>query len=183
MTTLVGGIRDRLIHDSLYHLVKNGLTALGWFNPSPTGYTNPVQIIPEQVTWDQQLPLNTITIAPGNVSDQEFEIGSFAFRNEKQFYIDVYGENEALSIQISGDIRDILRGKFPDLGFSQATLDVLDYTQSTPSKIFFCDIENVQVDRTQNFPHIWQKYLYSISLVLCDYYNNQDDAFAYGTEG
>jgi hypothetical protein len=183
MAIYVGGLRDRLIHDSVYHLISNGLTTLGWFNSNPTGFTYPVQIIPEQVPWDEELAFNTITIAPGQTNDQEWEVGTFAMKNEKQFYIDVYGENEALSLHLSGDIRDILRGKFAAEGYSQATLNVYDYTQVTPPWIFFCDIENVQVDRAQNFPHLWQRYLYIVSFDVCDYYTNDQDSFAYGSEG
>lgn len=183
MPTYVGGLRDRLIHDSVYYKIKNGLTSLGWFTANPTGYLNPVNIIPEQVPWDQEVAFNTITVAPGQMTDREFELGVYSMQNEKQYYVDVYGENEALSIHLSNDIKDIMRGKFASLGYTQPTLDVYDYTQPTPSWIFFCDVENVQVDRSQNYTHLWQRYLYIVSFSLCDFYDNDLDPFAYGSQG
>lgn len=175
--TYVGGTRDRLIHDSLYNYVKGGLGAIGWFNSGRQHA--PLDIIPEQKDWDTELEPNTITIAPAGVMDEEWELGSFGNQNTTVFYIDVYGENEALGLQISGDIRDILRGKFATLGYGHPTLPVFDYTQATPTQIFYCDIEGVRRDRAQNFPHRWQKYLYVVKLEVVDYYTDDETPVPY----
>jgi hypothetical protein len=177
MTVYVGGIRDRLIHDSMFYTLKSGLTALGWFATNPTGFKNPVNMIPEQVEWDVEIPLNSITVAPGATTDEEWELGTFGMKNIHEFYVDIYGENEALGSQLSGDVRDILRGKFPDFGFSQPTLNVLDYTMATPAWIFYCDIEHVTRQRATDFTHKWQRYLFEIRCEVIDYYANSDDVY------
>lgn len=187
MTVYVGGLRERLVQDSMYYKINNGLSALGWFNPNPTGYTHPVNLIPEQVPWSEEIPLNSVTVSMDHVVGEEWEVGIDTYRNEYVFYIDVYGENDALGRQISGDIRDLLRGKFPNLGtgrggYSQPTLDVYDYSHATPSWIFFCDLEDVIRDRMHNFPHRWQRYLYTVRVTAIDYYGDQNDSYAYGSE-
>jgi hypothetical protein len=85
-------------------------------------------------------------------------------------------------LQLSGDIRDLLRGKFPSHGYSQPSLNVYDYTQASPPWLFFCDIENVTRMRAQNFSHHWQRYLYSVKLEVVDFYRDDGDTFAYGFE-
>lgn len=183
MTIYVGGLRERLIRDALFYRIQGGLTSLGWFNPNPTGYTNHVTMLPEQVPWDEEVPLNSITVAVENIADEEFEVGNQGYQNCLTFYVDIYGENEALGLQISGDVRDILRGKFTALGLSQPTLDVFDYTMATPSWIFFCDIERVRRDRVRTFTHHWQRYMFTVSGELYDYYGNDADPVAYGSQG
>jgi hypothetical protein len=177
MTVYAGGTRDRLIHDSLFYEVQAGLAALGWFAQNPTGFVNPINMIPEQTEWDEEIPLNSITVAPGGIMDEEWEMGTFGMKNTHIFFIDVYGENESLSSQLVGDIRDIVRGKLPNIGYSQPTLNVYDYTQATPSFIFFCDVENVTSVRVTTFSHRWQRYLYELRLEVIDYYGSEADQY------
>lgn len=170
MPFYVGGIRDRLVHDSLYNYVKNGLTAIGWMNSGRQHA--PLVLVPEMKDWEEELALNTITVSPSNVYDEQWELGSYATKNTTTYWIDVYGESEALGLQISGDIRDILRGKFTGLGFGAAELPVFDYTQATPSRIFYCDIEHVRRDRSQSYSKRYQRFLYMISVDVIDYYGD-----------
>lgn len=173
MTAYVGGIRDRLIHDSLYNYVKDGLTAVGWMNHGRSH--QPLDLVPEQKDWEDELALNTITISPSNVYDEQWELGSYASKNITTYWIDVYGESEALGLQISGDVRDILRGKFTTLGFGAAELPVFDYTQESPVQIFYCDIEHVRRDRAQSYSKRYQRFLYMISVDIIDYYSDDVD--------
>lgn len=169
----VGGLRDRLIHDSLYNYIKDGLTAIGWMDTARK--ISPVTLVPVMKDWEEELAPNTITISPSNAMDEQWELGSFGTKNTTTFWIDVYGQNEALGLQISGDIRDILRGKFTSLGFGGAELPVMDYTQATPTQIFYCDIEHVRRDRAQSYSKRYQRFLYMISVDIIDYYTDDVD--------
>ena len=173
MATYTGGIRDRLIYDSVWHTVNDALTALGWFN---TGRDHsPVTLVAEQLDWEHEIEPNTIAFAPERVSDQEWELGSDFKQNRWRFYFDIFGENEALGNQLSGDIRDILRGKIPSVGRDMPVINVLDYTSSTPSQIFYCTVERVTKDRSPTFTHRWQRYLYVVAMDLVDYYDTVTD--------
>lgn len=178
MTIYIGGLRDRLIHDSIYHLVKDGLTTLGWFPggaQAPAQY--PISVVAEQLDWNVEIPLNTISVAAYSTSDTEWELGSDLRQNSWSFYVDVFGANEALGLQLSGDVRDILRGKFSALSnfITPETLNVLDYTLATPTLLFQCDVRNVNRDRAVQTTHRWGNYLFSISCVVLDYYNADTD--------
>lgn len=170
MTIYVGGLRDRLIHDSLYHYVIGGLTAIGWMDPGRKH--SPLVIIPEQKDWEEELALNTITISPAGILDEDWELGSYGKKNTTTYWIDVYGESESLGLQVSGDIRDILRGAFVSLGYGAAEIPVFDYTMATPSQIFYVDVERVRRDRAQNYSKKFQRFLYMVSLDIVDYYSS-----------
>jgi hypothetical protein len=170
----VGGIRDRLIHESLVNLVTTGLTQIGWFNSNRTH--DPLTILPEQKHWDEDLAYNTITIAPDTQDPEDWELGAYASKTSTVFYIDVYGQNEALGQQISGDIRDIVQGKFSAQGVYPGQMTVMDYTQATPVPAFVVEINNVTRDRARNWPHKFQRFLYIIRLEVVDYYTRDNDA-------
>ena len=180
MTIVVGGLRDRLIHESVYRRVQSGLEAIGWMNSGRSHA--PLVLIPEQKSWDEELAPNSITVAPADTDDEDWELGSFGSKNTHVFNVDVFGENEALGLQISGDVRDIIRGKFSTQFTNQAQLPVLDWTQGTtsPPTLFMCDIEHVTRDRALNFPHKFQRYLWVIRFEVIDYYTSDADVTYYG---
>lgn len=173
MTVYTGGIRDRLIYDSIWHMVNDALRALGWYD---TGRDHmPVTLVAEQLDWEHEIQPNTIAFAPERVLDQEWELGSDFKENRWRFYFDIFGENEALGNQLSGDIRDILRGKIPSIGRNMPVVNVYDYTQGQPTQIFYCTVERVTKDRSPTFTHRWQRYLYVVSVDICDFYNDPND--------
>lgn len=178
MTVIIGGLRDRLIHESVYNRVLGGLTTIGWLDAGRQHA--PLNIIPEQKSWDEELPPNTITVAPADTTDEDYEMGTFGSKNTHAFYIDVYGENEALGLQISGDVRDIIRGKFAAQFTNQGQLPVLNYTQTGNPFAFMCDIENVTRDRAQNFPRKYERFLWVIRCEIIDYYSADSDTTYYG---
>lgn len=179
MTIYVGGLRDRLIHDSIYHLIKNGLTTLGWMPGGPQAPAQyPITVVAEQLDWNVEIPLNTISVAAYSTSDTEWELGSDLRQNSWSFYVDIFGANEALGLQLSGDCRDILRGKFSALSnyVTPETLAVFDWTLATPVQIFTCEVRNVNRDRAVQTTHRWGNYLFSISCVVLDYYTSDADS-------
>lgn len=165
--TYVGGTRTRLIHNSLYKHVQAGLTAIGWFDSGRQH--KPVNLIPEFKGWDEELAPNTITVSPGNMSADDWELGSFGTEQSLPYYIDVYGEKESLGEQLAGDIVALLQGKFASLGYPYPVVPVLDYTQATPTQIFYCPVESVRADRAQTYAKRWQRYLWQVSVTLTDY--------------
>jgi hypothetical protein len=175
----VGGLRDRLIHDSIYNWVQNGLALLGWLDPGRQH--QPITFLKEMKTWEEQLPPNTITIAPADQTDEDFELGSFGFKNDTIYYIDVYaedidGRNSSLGQHLSGDIRDLLRGNFDSIGYGHPTVPILDYTQATPSEIFYVDVTKVRRDRAVAYPKRFQRQLWTIEMTVTDWYWGQSGA-------
>ena len=77
-----GGVRARLIYDSLWHLLNNSLTALGWFQPTifdtPPGTKKyrPVTLLKEQQNSFEPIEPNTMAFVPENMTDRPWELGS-----------------------------------------------------------------------------------------------------------
>jgi hypothetical protein len=185
MTTYAGGLRDRLIHDSVFNLVKTGLDTLGWFPGGPQApIDDPINLVSQQMDWSSEIPLNTISVSAYSTSDTEWELGSDLRENRWTFYVDVFGANEAIGLQLSGDVRDILRGKFSALSnyVTPETLHVYDWTLATPVEIFYCDINAVTRDRAVQTSHRWMNYMFSIQATLLDYYNTDQDDFYLGQD-
>ncbi len=166
MTVIEGGLRIRLIRDALFDLVQDSLTDLGWFDAGRQH--QPVRFLPEPLNWDEPIELNTITLTMNDVNTTDVEMGSLLGEERWEVYIDFFCESEAFALHIVNDVRDALRGKLPSIGRTRPTLSVLDRTLATPVEIFTCEIEDVVVDRANNFNRPWMRYLYSIRLDVVD---------------
>lgn len=173
MSTYVGGLRVRLINDSMFQLVLNGLGALGWFD---TGARHrPIVMIAEPVRWDEEVQLNTVAVTSTNTTDDELELGSNAAENRHTFYIDFYAEDDSIGRHLIHDVRDVLRGKFPSISRSRPILPVYDFTLATPVETFVCEIENVLVDRAHDFPRAWQRHWFTVRCDVVDVYEDEND--------
>lgn len=190
-----GGVRARFIYDSIWDIINNGLRALGWYNPTiynsdgslnPSAPSNarkhhPVNFVPEQLNWDQEIQINTLAFVPENVTDKEWELGSLMTEDRWIYYLDFFAENEAISIQLTGDIRDILRGKLSSIGRGYGPLvDICDLAQPGHYKIGYVQIENVTVDRVPTYTQRWQRYMRTVRFEACDYYALDSDSISVG---
>ena len=143
--TVTGGIRDRLIDDSVFFVVRDSLTALGWFDAGRRHA--PVNLLSEPIDEDAEIPLNTIVMESDTIVSDDVEIGSVAQTNQIDIWFDVYGETDAFAKEISGDIRDILMGLHPDVNREDSTVDVYDWRMATPAYIFTVDVLNIVRER------------------------------------
>lgn len=168
MTSVEGGLRARLIRDSLEELVRSGLTARGWFDPGRRH--SPIVFVPEPNDWDEPIEANSLAISGGDSIDDPLELGSTASEDRWTFYVDFYAEDESVGTDVSGDIRDLLRGQLPSIGRTNPVLPVLDFREATPTELFTCDIESVVLDRGRGFSQPWLRWWYTVRLDLVDEY-------------
>lgn len=150
MSQYVGGLRARLIRESVYREIKRALTDLGWFDPGRRHL--PVTFIDEPVQNRDQVEFNTAALSDETQSEVPDELGSNLAEHRWTFYVDFYGESAPLGTHFIHDVRDILGGRFPSLDRTGPKVDVYDWTQATPSYLFYVDIEGLLVDRAQNWP-------------------------------
>jgi len=169
---IVGGLRARLIRESLYHMIDNALTALGWYDSGRPH--EPIDFKSYPVDWNEEIALNTLSLADEDMTDREDELGSSLTENRWVFYVDFFGENDALALQLVRDIRDICGGRFPSIGRTGSTFTVYDYRQATPPALFSCDIEDIETDRARNFPQSWLKHWQTCRLTVIDHYADED---------
>lgn len=176
MTEIVGGLRARLVDDSLYYALKTALTTLGWFSGGrqhlPIDFVNEARDpvgLPE-------IALNTLALSGENISDQPGELGSQFSEFTRYYYIDFFAESDALGKHLIGDVKDLLQGRMASAGRSNPIVPVFDWRQATPSLIFQVEVDNVKIDRAHGFPHPWTRHWFSCQFTLTDWYGSEDDA-------
>ena len=173
MTTYVGGLRARLVHDSIYHMLYSALEDLGWFAPSSTH--SAIAFNSEPLAPDIEVPFNTMALADEDDRGEDIELGSQLQELRWQMYVDFFGENDAISLHVVRDVKDILQGRMPSIGRWRPTVDVYDYTLATPAAIFSVDIEDVFTDKARDFPQPWLRAWRTCGFTVVDTYNDETD--------
>lgn len=163
-----GGIRERLISDSVYNLIRTYLDLIGWFDAGRKH--SPITLRTESVAQTEDIPFNTIVISETHTGDVDAEMGSNLGEVTTTFYVDFYAENEALGKHLIHDVRDILKGRMPDIGRTRQDLPVYDFAMTTPQVVFTCDIQDVVVDQARDFPKPWQRHWWMVRFDIVDEY-------------
>lgn len=173
MTNYVGGLRLRLIKESYFNMVKDGLTDLGWFE-SGRGHL-PVSIIPEQADNSVELKANIIGVSTEDIFSEEAEIGSNLSKNSWEAFIDILAEDEAVGIHLAGDIRDLLSGKISSVGRTRPNLEVKDLAPSN-NIAFTCSLENIEMQRVRDWDSgSYARYWWIVACEIVDhYYDDQE---------
>jgi len=172
MSNYVGGLRDRLILESLRYHVNGGLNYLGWLG---TGRPHlPVQLITEPIEPLTEILPNVISICEEGVDEIEAETGSNLTEFRWQYAIDIYAESSAVGRHLWGDVKSILEGRFSSYS-GRPQISVLDWSAATPTQIFVCQIENVVGGRQRNYQKSFEKYWWTLVFELIDFYASDED--------
>lgn len=167
MTTVVGGLRARMIKDSLFNHVHGYMSSLGWFN---TGRQHlPLTMIAEPLDTETSVAFNTLALSDAEAISTEWEMGSLLSEENWTFYWDFYAENDSVGVHVIQDVKAILDGKFASLGQIGPHFPIYDYRQATPPIIAYAEIENVHIAKAQDFPKPWQRHWYAIRFDILDY--------------
>lgn len=172
MTAYVGGLRARLIHDSVYSMLYTALASLGWFTASPSH--SPITFNSEALSTNVEVPFNTLALADEGSRGEGIELGSLLQENRWTMWVDFYAENDSISLHLIRDVHDILEGRMPSIGRSRPVIDVYDYTLATPVVIFEVEIEDVHTDKAQDFPQPWLKSWRACGFTIVDTYDDED---------
>jgi len=171
--TTVGGLRSRLIFDSVYHTIKDGLKYLGWFDGGRRHA--PIFFVAEPQETETEIPLNTVALSDENINSKPIELGSELAEHTRWFYVDMFAEDDAVGKHLIGDIKDILEGRMPSIGRSGPVVDIYDYRMATPQQVATCYVQNVQVDRAHGWNKPWLRHWYSVQFQLVDTYSSEND--------
>lgn len=169
----VGGLRARLIKDNFSNLVEGHLSSLGWFDSGRQH--KDVQFITKHIDEDEEILPNVVSVVEEDVVSRPAELGSSFASHVWTYFVDIYAENHSVGLHLATDIKDILEGRFNSIGNDRDTFIVYDLTQATPSELFVCDIEGVQMDRVRIFNKPYQKHWWTIGCAIIDEYANEDD--------
>lgn len=176
-----GGLRSRLIADSVRLTIIAGLTALGWFdgtvydNPPGPRRHRPLRYVPRPVSWDDPLYANALAISTDDIYDAPLGLGG-EVEDTFEMWIDVFAESDALGWQLAMDVRDLLLGKFPDLGRVAPVVDIYDLRQPTPSAFTQVGVAEVRVDRAEGEARQWQAHWFMVRVDLEDDYADEAGA-------
>lgn len=173
MTTYVGGLRARLVHDSVFAMLRDALATLGWFDASANHST--ITFNAEALPPDIEVPLNTMALADEDEQGEDLELGSGLQELRWQMWVDFYAENDTIGLHVIRDVKDILEGRMPSIGRGRPTVDVYDYTLATPVVVFAADIEDVRTDKGRDFAQPWLRYWRACAFTVVDTYDNEDD--------
>ena len=165
---ILGGLRRRLIKDNFYYMLYNSLSDLGWFTGSMS--KQPVTLVPEQIDSRTEIKPNKIGIASEDLDSEEAEMGSDLEQSRWQVYIDIFAEDESIGIHLTGDIYDILRGKFHSLGRKGPILEVYNLMEDGEPYLFTCHIEDIEEARVREWDNPHNKYWWVIAFSIMDTY-------------
>ncbi len=169
---IVGGLRARLIRDSVFHAVDTALANLGWYQASPNRAQVSFRAFPYAA--DVQVPPNTLALSDETDNSVPMELGSELTEFTWPMFIDVYGEDDAIALHLAGDVADILAGRMASVGRGRPTIDVYDYTLATPVVIFSVEVVDVRKDRAHGFHQPWLRFWRSVTFHIVDSYEDED---------
>ena len=154
-----GGLRDRLIHESMLQNLKVNLTTKGWFGVGREHA--PIVMIDEFPDESAEVQLNTLAVSLGDGAGIPRELGNKDESHELTLFVDFFAEDDSVGREMRGDVYAFFRGNQiqPVYDYSTAlspqfgTVEVLD------------DIEKRKPERAVNK---WQKHWYVVSLTVID---------------
>ena len=167
----VGGLRDRLILDSVRSHLYGGLAHLGWFTPGRPH--RPLQLVVEPVENLTEILPNFISIYDEGLEEFEAETGSTLTEFRWQYAIDIYAENSAVGRHLWGDVKSIMEGRFSNYS-TRPQVSVYNWTAATPTEIFVCQVENMVGGRQRNYQKPFERYWWTLLFELVDYYGTDE---------
>lgn len=175
-----GGLRTRLIVDSVRVTVIAGLTQLGWFDATiydepPGARTHrPFRYITRPGPWATEIVPNSLAINSEDQLDNALGLGGDV-EDTIEIYLDLFAQDDQLGWHLAGDTRDILLGKHAELGRVGPLLDVYDFRQATPAPFTRVELADVRVDRAAGEARDWQRHWFMVRVNALDDYADEYD--------
>lgn len=171
MTVPVGGLRARLIRESLYQMIHDSLAGLGWFDSGRQH--SPVTFNADPINDPNKIALNTSALVDFDTTDVPAEMGTLMEETTWRFYVDMYAESEALGLHFARDVKDLLQGRMASIGRTRPDFAAYDYRQATPPVFCYCEILDVRVDRPPTMAHLKDRFWYMVRFDVFDSYTNE----------
>lgn len=165
-----GGLRSRMVADSVHYFVRSTFDSLGWFD---TGRQHaPVTLIERDPGETPEVPPvpTTVAVFDEDVDATDAEMGSALAEDRWTYYADFYAENDSIGRHMSGDLKGALEGRMPSIGRTHPYLSVIDFSLATPAVAFTCAIRNVVRDRGHDDTRAWRRHWWVVRFDLIDTY-------------
>lgn len=155
-----GGLRDRLIHESILQNIVTHLTSLGWFDVGRQH--QPITVIDEYPDETGEVAYNTLAITMGDAGGITTELGNTAEDHEIIMFVDFFAESDSLGRHVIGDIYKYLR--------TNNIQQVRDYEAPLTPVIFTVEVDDdVEKRRPSTVAYRWQKHWQICSFTVIDY--------------
>jgi len=175
MVQYVGGLRDRLIVESVRSLIEDCMDQLGWFDVDNALINRSLTVMADDLDKDTELHPNIICVTIEDTDYDYAELGSNLSEFRYGCAIDIYAEDAASGKHMCGDVRAILEGRFTSIGRNDTIIPIYDMTLATPTVIFNVDSERISSGRQRFYNKPFEKYWWTIVFDLVDTYSNEDD--------
>jgi len=158
---LEGGLRDRMILQSVTNAIVADLTSKGWLTSTGKQY-EPIVIVDEFPDDDAEVAVNTISFSIGDTATSELELGSRSLLLFTPVFVDFFAENDGLGRHVRGDI----------FAYVQKVMqfDVYDYSQPVPAVEFVVQVQeqSLEMQKPERAVNPWQKHWYTVQFSVTD---------------
>lgn len=165
MATLEGGLRDRMMLQSVVNDIVADLTARDWFNNTGKDYS-PFVVVDEFPDDKDEVELNTIAFSMGDTQSTALELGSKSEILYTSLFVDFFAEGDGLGRHVVGDVATHVN----DVG----QFTVYDYRQVIPTAEFVVNVSDGSLERTKPVRAVnaWQKHWHSVAFVVTEERHN-----------
>jgi hypothetical protein len=159
--TLAGGLRDRMLAESIREQIVAHLDSLGWFDSNR--YHSPLIIVSAFPDDTAEVELNTVAFSMDDADGRDLEMGSLAEEHLSVLFVDMFMEDDSVGWHLSGDVYAYLK--------KNRLLEVYDY-ENAKLLDFTVEIERVNRSRPTRVTQAWQKYWHIVSFAAVDMRTN-----------
>jgi hypothetical protein len=169
---VIGGLRSRLLHDSVQNTIEAGLAVLGWFDPGRSH--RHIEFLTKPAEWDREITANSMVITARSRVTDWVELGSLLSQDMVVIGVDIYGESDSFVFHIANDIRDLMRGRLP-VGPQRGSLPIMDYRMTTPMPIGHAAVTDVRATRVRpQVNRAYSLFWMGVDIELLDVYYSSD---------
>lgn len=157
---LSGGLRDRMLVESITQKVVSELTTVGWFGSNRQH--SPIIVETAYPENGEEPEVNTLVISLGSYLGGLNELGAKSEEHFTSIYIDFFGESRALSTELMGDIWEILK--------TNPVMPVYDYSAVGNPIDFYVELDEESMRlRYSNATREYQKFWAELFFGVTDY--------------
>ena len=164
---LEGGLRDRMLFDSVMNAVVNHLATQGWFDATVydggSRQHRPLTVTDEfpDPEGTSEVALNTLAFSWNDGVGVDIEMGSKQEEHFTAMFVDFFAENDGVGRHVIGDVYAFLK--------KNRAIPVYDYRQATPTIEFYVTVDqSVEKRKPDRATNPWMKHWYVCAFTLAD---------------
>lgn len=149
---LEGGLRDRMIVQSVTNAVVEHLDSLDWFD---SGRQHLPLVVVDEFPDDRSEPaINTLAFSAELGTGDDTEMGSFAEAHMLTMFVDFFAESDALGRHVIGDVYAFLK--------KTRVIPIFDHSVPPPTTPeFFVEVSHdVEKRKSGRAVNAWQRHWY-----------------------